>query len=514
MSPWQLLRGPSCMRIVFDPRRLEPVIISDLRGVAGLNRDAVILSLGFGRTPHGRALHRFGEISAPKGSALLLNALGVTRRRFTLVSCFALEDLEVERLRSKGARMLGALLDFVSGGSGDPIETVANPGPPPGLKITGLMTSSTPVPQKTETAEQGVSPAGESARKAGAEKPAVGKPDVDSPSGEQLNVGETAVDIPSVGESGTGTPTPEQEERDPLEGREVSNVAEQTTDSSSGDAPLKTDEMSSEQSLDLADSAQTDVAQEEEDQEVVVDLSAGGPEPIEGPEPDRLLVDLADRLWRFGLTVETDYGLEGGEKIPLVAGHPDLPGEYLVAVLTDDMAYTAQPSLRARDRHRAERLERLGWHVVNVWAVALFLDPESQANQIREAVLRVEAARRSRNFVATGALPIIDLAVQQEFAEVEAAAGQDNLLETPDLGASPENLVLRAQRPDVPYGLPMTAYGDNQLDSLVIWIMADGVVRDLDELAQEVRQELGILRRSHRVDTSIANAIDRALGRN
>lgn len=470
----------------FDPRRLEPVIISDLRGVAGLNRDAVILSLGFGRTPHGRALHRFGEISAPKGSALLLNALGVTRRRFTLVSCFALEDLEVERLRSKGARMLGALLDFVSGGSGDPIETVANSGPPPGLKVSGLMTSSAPVPQKAEIAKQTVPPIGDPAQEAGAE---------------------------DSGADGPGTPGPEQAERAPLETGEAITNTEETTESDSGDARLAADEMGSERSSDLADSSPSEVAQEGGHQEVGIDLGAQEPDPNEGPEPDRLLVDLADRLWRFGLTVETDYGLDGGEKIPLVAGHPDLPGEYLVAVLTDDMAYTAQPSLRARDRHRAERLERLGWHVVNVWAVALFLDPESQANQIREAVLRVDAARRSRNFVATGALPIIDLAVQQEFAEVEAAAGQDNLLETPDLGATPENIVLRAQRPDVPYGLPMTAYGDNQLDSLVVWIMGDGVVRDLDELAQEVRQELGIVRRSHRVDTSIANAIDRALGR-
>lgn len=470
----------------FDPRRLEPVIISDLRGVAGLNRDAVILSLGFGRTPHGRALHRFGEISAPKGSALLLNALGVTRRRFALVSCFALEDLEVERLRSKGARMLGSLLDFVSGGTGDPIETVANPGTPAGMVITGLMTSSVPVAQETDRAEQVIEPAVE--------------PSVD-PAGKPLQ--ETDVE----------TSAPQNDDESQPSAGEESVVPEEATDSNSEGAPHSKGAPASEQSAGSDLGTQRDVVHEGEDQGAVVDL---GNEQLtlDGPEPDRLLVDLADRLWRFGLTVETDYGLEGGEKIPLVAGHPDLPDEYLVAVLTDDMAYTAQPSLRARDRHRAERLERLGWHVVNVWAVALFLDPESQANQIREAVLRVDAARMSRNFVATGALPIIDLAVQQEFAEVEAAAGQDNLLETPDVVTDQESLALRAQRPDVPYGLPMTAYGDNQLDSLVTWIMGDGVVRDLDELALEVRQELGIVRRSHRVDTSIANAIDRALGRN
>ena len=32
-------------------------------------RDAIILSVGFGRTPHGRVLHRFGALSAPAGNA-------------------------------------------------------------------------------------------------------------------------------------------------------------------------------------------------------------------------------------------------------------------------------------------------------------------------------------------------------------------------------------------------------------------------------------------------------------
>nr|MCW1079758.1 hypothetical protein [Streptococcus anginosus] len=62
--------------------------------------------------------------------------------------------------------------------------------------------------------------------------------------------------------------------------------------------------------------------------------------------PDPLLVDLAERLWRKGLTVVPRYGLEGGTRIPLAIGHPDYPGELFVAVLTDDADYVAQKSLR------------------------------------------------------------------------------------------------------------------------------------------------------------------------
>ncbi|XBH21835.1 hypothetical protein V5R04_01000 [Jonesiaceae bacterium BS-20] len=466
----------------FDPRRLEPVIISDLRGVAGLNRDAVIFTLGFGRTPHGRTLHRFGEISEPMGAALLLNALGVTRRRFTLVSCFAIEDLEVERLRSEGARMLGALLDFAAGGSGDPIATVEKAGTPAGMIVSGLMTTAVPV-ERSAAGDSGL--AGE------------GDPAQSQAQGQDREPSSVEGNEPQ-GANGA----------DPLEQEEASGKVTDSDQVSEGseqpDSAVETGPVVGQDSSDV----------------VLPQGSEIEPEPAaDGSEPDRLLVDLADRLWRFGLTVETNYGLEGGEKIPLVVGHPDLPEEFLVAVLTDDLAYVQQPSLRARDRHRAERLERLGWHVVNVWAVALFLNPEAQANQIREAVFRVEASRKSRNYVTTGALPIVGAQVQQAFAEVEAAAGQDDLLQTgsqevlttPQVAAQ-EAGVERSPRPDVPYGLPLTAYGDNQLDSLVLWIMEDGQRRDQEELAAELRQELGIIRRSHRVDTAMNNAIRRALG--
>ena len=446
----------------FDPRRIEPVIISDLRGVAGLNRDAVIFTLGFGRTPHGRTLHRFGEISEPMGAALLLNALGVTRRRFTLVSCFAVTDLEVERLRSEGARMLGSLLDFAAGGTGDSIALVERKKSHPGVAINGFETRA-------------------------------------------------AVDL-----------EPEAEAADGLTSAAASNpnsVVAEPADASSVDASgVVADDSDNAIDFEAAEAAEAAVQVQTVDAKPEADDTAIAEAPIEASpepgadregEPDRLLVDLADRLWRFGLTVESNFGLEGGQKIPLVVGHPELPDEYLVAVLTDDEAYVSDPSLRARDRHRSERLERLGWHVVNVWAVGLFLDPEAQANTIREAVFRVESARRARLVTPTGALPILDAQVAQEFAEVVAAAGADDLLA--DQGQAPtagEPL----PRPDVPYGLPMTAYGDNQLDALAAWIMADGVARDKEELAAQLRAELGIKRRSHRVDTAIGNAIARLAG--
>ncbi|MFC8733496.1 hypothetical protein ACFT5B_13650 [Luteimicrobium sp. NPDC057192] len=242
----------------FAGSRPEPVVVADLTGVAGLTRDAIILTLGFGKTPHGRVLHRFGLVGEAGGDALLLDAVGASRERLDVVSCFRADELDPDRLRGAGARLLSDLLEFAEerDGKADPLELWNG-----------------------------------------------------------------------------------------------------------------------------------------------VDVARG---------TDRLVLDLAERLWRTGLVVETDFGPAGSDRVPLVVGHPDVPGELLVAVLTDDEAYVAQPSVRVRERQRRERLERLGWTVVQVWSAAAFLDPEKEAERIRRAVLAVRDARLGvgRQSVVTGATPL------------------------------------------------------------------------------------------------------------
>ncbi|MBE9925105.1 hypothetical protein G8C93_04250 [Cellulosimicrobium cellulans] len=227
----------------FSGARAEPVVVADVSGVAGLVRDTIVLSVGFGRTPHGRVLHRFGILNTPGAEAMLLDSVGATRRRLHVVSCFTAGDLDPERLRGAGARLLAEVLDLAEQRSG---------------------------------------------------------------AADQVTLG-NGVDL--------------------------------------------------------------------------------------GGSPDRLVLDLAERLWRAGLVVETDYGIGDGDRIPLVVGHPDLPGELLVAVLTDDAAYVAERSVRVRDRQVAERLERIGWTVAQVWSAAAFLDPAKEAERIRRVVQAVRDAR-------------------------------------------------------------------------------------------------------------------------
>ncbi len=89
---------------------VEPFMVRPIHRIPGVERDAVILSVGLARTPHGRVLHRFGVLDGRFGEACLATALSRARRRTTVVCCFSAEDLVSERLRSDGSRMLRELL--------------------------------------------------------------------------------------------------------------------------------------------------------------------------------------------------------------------------------------------------------------------------------------------------------------------------------------------------------------------------------------------------------------------
>ncbi|RJT78401.1 DUF4011 domain-containing protein [Arthrobacter cheniae] len=64
----------------------------------GLVRDDIIFSLGYGRTPHGRALHSFGPLSAPDGRRNFVMAMTRARRLQHVLTCFEPSDLDPERL--------------------------------------------------------------------------------------------------------------------------------------------------------------------------------------------------------------------------------------------------------------------------------------------------------------------------------------------------------------------------------------------------------------------------------
>jgi hypothetical protein len=104
--------------------------------------------------------------------------------------------------------------------------------------------------------------------------------------------------------------------------------------------------------------------------------------------------------------------------------------------------------------------------------------------------------------LATGAVPATTGTVPATTGAVPATTGA-----VPLQGALPFST---QPRPDVRAGLPISAYSDDELDALVGWLVSDGQPRSRDELAAALRFELGITRRSYRIDTAVRAAIARA----
>ena len=106
----------------FSDSSKEPFVVTDAERVQGMSRDAVIFTLGYGRTVHGRVIHDFGPLSGPDGRRILAATMTRARKRLTLVSSIEAEDFDRSKLNG-GAVMLPQLLEEVATGG------VHQPGP-------------------------------------------------------------------------------------------------------------------------------------------------------------------------------------------------------------------------------------------------------------------------------------------------------------------------------------------------------------------------------------------------
>ena len=103
----------------FDEAVAERAFVKNLERVQGDERDAIILSVGYGRQPDGRLLYRFGPLNNEGGQRRLNVAVTRARRRLTLVSSFSHTDMDPSRSAAEGVALLRRYLQYVeSGGAG------------------------------------------------------------------------------------------------------------------------------------------------------------------------------------------------------------------------------------------------------------------------------------------------------------------------------------------------------------------------------------------------------------
>ena len=426
------------LRGFFDPGAPEFFTVLPAAHASSIVRDDVIVSVGFGRTPHGRLLHRFGPLSEAGGRKALATVITRARGRTTVVSSIDVQDLDPSRLRSEGARDLRAMLWVLRGGAD--VEVV-----PQVAALTG--TDETAAPAAEETA----APAADTAQ-------------------VRTEARSDATDTTEPVSAFTADGDAEMSDED----FDAALEAALARKAAGEPAPQGGDQDDTAEAEDAdADDPDGAVRSGPSDEQQPVEQASAAPGEL---ETDALVRDLADRLWRLGLVVESDFGLTS-DRIELALGHPELPGRLLLAVDTDGSRYVGTRSQRERDRLRAERLERAGWATERVWSWALFIDPDGEAERIRRAVERA-------------------LRLMQTEEQTDSLTGVGTVRH-------------RLPRPQIPAGHPLSFYSSEDFDAVVEYICSDGRARLEEHLATEVRSFLGFEQRSVLLDVSVSSAIRR-----
>lgn len=448
------------LRDYFDPAAKEVFTVLPADQATAVVRDDIIVSVGFGKTPHSRLLHRFGPLSEAGGRKALATVITRARGRTTVVSSIGVQDLEHARLRSDGARDLRAMLWVLQGGPDVPVV-------PHVASLTGSDEEIIPpAPQEARLSPAAPIQKGTPAAVPHPEEAAAAEAEL---SDEDMDAAIEAALIRKSAESPQSAAPMENS------GDETETAAE--TD---GSAPVDDSAGADAAGADAAAGERTD--REQAADEPADESGAGPAEPTPEPraprelETDALVQDLADRLFRLGLLVERDFGLSA-DRIELALGHPEMPGRLLLAVDTDGSHYVDTPSQRERDRLRAERLEAAGWATERVWSWALFIDPDGEAERIRRAVDRA-----------------LRLVQAEERSDSPSGVG---------------TIRHRLPRPQIPAGHQLSFYSSDDFDAVVEYICSDGRARLEEHLATEVRSFLGFEQRSVLLDVSVSSAIRR-----
>ena len=101
----------------FDPNTEERFFVKNLERVQGDERDAIILTVGYGKDRGGNVPFRFGPLLSVGGQRRLNVAVTRARQRMTLVSSFGHLDMDIAKIRpGTGVELLRDYLEYAASG--------------------------------------------------------------------------------------------------------------------------------------------------------------------------------------------------------------------------------------------------------------------------------------------------------------------------------------------------------------------------------------------------------------
>ena len=96
----------------FDESKEEPFFVKNLENVQGDERDTIIFSIGYAKDRSGKMYMRFGPLSNSGGERRLNVAITRAKCNVKLVGSILPSDIDLNRAKSDGVRMLRAYIEF------------------------------------------------------------------------------------------------------------------------------------------------------------------------------------------------------------------------------------------------------------------------------------------------------------------------------------------------------------------------------------------------------------------
>jgi very-short-patch-repair endonuclease len=100
----------------FADDRHERFFVKNLERVQGDERDAIILTIGYGKDRSGKLSHNFGPVNRKGGERRLNVAITRARKRMTVVSSFSHHDVDPAKSRARGTELLRLYLEYAASG--------------------------------------------------------------------------------------------------------------------------------------------------------------------------------------------------------------------------------------------------------------------------------------------------------------------------------------------------------------------------------------------------------------
>lgn len=98
----------------FDESRSDRFFVKNIERVQGDERDAIILSVGYGKDRSGHLPYRFGPLLTEGGERRLNVAITRARQRMVLVSSFDHLDMDPSRSKARGAELLRLYIQYAA----------------------------------------------------------------------------------------------------------------------------------------------------------------------------------------------------------------------------------------------------------------------------------------------------------------------------------------------------------------------------------------------------------------